>query len=69
MAGAVAGLYVGRLLTQPAIPSLESGTSFPRPRVLKEFDLIDTQGIKASPASLSGHPSLVFFGFTHCPDV
>ncbi len=69
VAGTIAGTYVGRMLTQPAIPSLESGTSFPRPRALAEFDLVDTQGRKSSPASLSGHPSLVFFGFTHCPDV
>ncbi|HEY6126419.1 MAG TPA: SCO family protein [Steroidobacteraceae bacterium] len=68
-AGGIAGLYVGRMLTRPAIPSLEAGTSYPRPKVLAEFDLVDTRGNKTSPATLSGHPSLVFFGFTYCPDV
>src|SRR5690349_14976063 len=66
---AIAGIYVARLVTQPAIPSLESGTSLPAPRVLPEFNLVDAHGTPASPATLGGHPTLVFFGFTHCPDV
>ena len=69
LAAAVAGVYVARTLSQPAVPSLESGTSLPRPRVLADFVLVDTQGAVASPASLRTHPTLVFFGFTHCPDV
>jgi protein SCO1/2 len=66
---AFAGVYVARMLNQPAVPSLESGTSLPQPRVLAEFNLVDTQGKPASTAALRGHPTLVFFGFTHCPDV
>src|ERR1044072_8935510 len=68
-AAALAGVYVARTLSQPAVPSLEAGTSFPQARVLPQFDLLDTRGAAASPASLRGHPTLVFFGFTHCPDV
>ena len=66
---AVAGVYVARILNQPAVPSLESGTSLPRPRVLADFNLVDTNGAAATLATLRGHPTLVFFGFTHCPDV
>ena len=66
---ALAGVYIARTLHQPAVTSLESGTSLPRPKVLADFDLVDTQGAAASPASLRTHPTLVFFGFTHCPDV
>jgi protein SCO1 len=66
---ALAGVYVARMLGQPVVPSLESGTSLPQARVLPEFNLVDTQGAAASPAALRGHPTLVFFGFTHCPDV
>lgn len=66
---ALAGVYVARMLSQPAVPSLESGTSLPQARVLPEFSLVDTQGKPTSPAALRGHPTLVFFGFTHCPDV
>ena len=69
LAAAVAGAYIARTLSQPAIASLESGTLLPQPKVLADFDLVDTQGAAASPASLRTHPTLVFFGFTHCPDV
>jgi protein SCO1 len=69
VAAALAGIYVARTLNQPAVPSLEAGTSLPAPRVLAPFNLLDTQGAAATPASLRGHPTLVFFGFTHCPDV
>jgi protein SCO1/2 len=69
LAAAVAGVYVARTLSQPAIASLESGTSLPRAKVLTDFNLVDTQGAAASPATLRTHPTLVFFGFTHCPDV
>jgi protein SCO1/2 len=68
-AAALAGVYVARLVSQPAVASLESGTAFPQPRALADFDLVDTQGAHRGPASLRGHPTLVFFGFTHCPDV
>jgi cytochrome oxidase Cu insertion factor (SCO1/SenC/PrrC family) len=65
LAAAVAGVFAARTLSKPAIPSLESGTSLPRPKVLADFNLVDTQGAAASPASLRTHPTLVFFGFTH----
>ena len=66
---ALAGVYVARIVSQPAVPSLESGTSLPQPRVLPDFNLVDTHDAPASKAALRGHPTLVFFGFTHCPDV
>jgi protein SCO1 len=69
LAAAFAGVYVARLVSQPAVPSLESGTSLPRPKVLSGFNLVDTQGAAATEVSLRDHPTLVFFGFTHCPDV
>jgi protein SCO1/2 len=33
------------------------------------FQLIDQNGKQISDRDLKGHPSLVFFGFTHCPEV
>ena len=66
---AIAGVYVARMVSQPAAASLESGTVLRQPRVLAEFSLVDTRGASASPRELRGHPTLVFFGFTHCPDV
>src|SRR5689334_10637390 len=69
LAAAVAGMYLARSLNQPAVAQLESGTALPVPGELAAFDLVDTQGKPVSPAQLRGHPTLVFFGFTYCPDV
>ena len=69
MAAALAGVYVARMFNQPAVPSLEAGTSLPVARPLAPFDLVDSAGASVSPTTLRGHPTLVFFGFTHCPDV
>ncbi len=33
------------------------------------FQLVDQDGARVTEALLKGKPSLVFFGFTHCPDV
>jgi protein SCO1/2 len=33
------------------------------------FHLIDQNGKPASDADMTGHPYLVFFGYTHCPDI
>src|SRR3569833_2985883 len=33
------------------------------------FQLVDQSGHTVTDKSLQGHPSLIFFGFTHCPDV
>ena len=33
------------------------------------FQLVDQDGRPVSDLDLKGHPFLVFFGFTHCPDV
>jgi len=66
---ALAGAYVARTLNAPAVPSLERGTALPEARVVPDFNLVDTHGKPMTSAGLRGHPTLVFFGFTHCPDV
>ena len=33
------------------------------------FQLTDQGGQTVTEKSLQGHPTLIFFGFTHCPDV
>jgi protein SCO1/2 len=33
------------------------------------FQLTDQSGGVVTEASLQGHPTLIFFGFTHCPDI
>ena len=69
LAAGIAGMYLARSMMDPVVASLESGTAFPQPSPLSEFNLVDTKGAAVTPAELRGHPTLVFFGFTHCPDV
>lgn len=33
------------------------------------FQLVDQNGAARSEADLNGHVSLIFFGYTHCPDI
>jgi protein SCO1 len=68
LSAAVAGFYLARHVDRPA-PTLASGTWFPQARPWAEFSLTDGNGAAFTRANLLGHPSLVFFGFTHCPDV
>ena len=37
--------------------------------ILKNLNLIDHNGIEFNRASLNEKPSLLFFGFTHCPEI
>jgi len=41
----------------------------PTPRDFGEVNLVDHRGQPFTRESLKGHWTLVFFGFTHCPDV
>lgn len=68
LAAAAAGYMVSRQLAH-AVPQLASGTALPQPRQLPQFALTDQDGAPFGKAELSGRPSLLFFGFTHCPDV
>ena len=51
------------------LPSLERVYVNPEPRPINDFVLIDHQGQERRFSSLRGQPALVFFGFTHCPDI
>jgi protein SCO1/2 len=69
LAASVAGMFLAKALMKPVVASLESGTALPQPAPLAPFNLVDTTGSPITPAGLRGHPTLAFFGFTHCPDV
>ncbi len=64
----VAGALLARTIT-PGSVNLHSGTWLPQPRSLTEFHLQDLSGREFTRDDLRGHPTLLFFGFTHCPDV
>ncbi len=67
-AAVLLGALLGRMLATTSVP-LQSGTWLPQPRLLPEFHLQDLAGADFSLKSLRGHPTLLFFGFTNCPDV
>jgi protein SCO1 len=48
---------------------LTTGTFITPSRELPEFSLIDQQGRAFGSADLRGHWSLLFFGYTNCPDL
>jgi protein SCO1 len=50
-------------------PTLEGGLSYPEPRLLPPFSLDRADGGRLEQADLAGHWTLVFIGFTHCPDI
>lgn len=67
---AVGGAWAARDLASPrAGLQLASGTWLPEPRSTGDFALTDQSGAPFTQASLIGEPSIVTFGFTHCPDV
>ncbi|MEO5628160.1 MAG: SCO family protein [Thermomonas sp.] len=54
---------------EPSMPAVTSMTLLPTPRVLPEFTLQQSDGTLLTNQELQGHWTLVFLGFTHCPDV
>jgi len=52
-------LMTGRLINDPNTTGFGGGT----------YSLIDGSGAKVDQTMFTGHPSLLFFGYTHCPDV
>jgi len=73
VAWAVAAIVVGigaALYTRFDAPvALHAGTSLPKPRPIGEFSLVNQDGGPFVRATLEDRWSLVFTGFTHCPDL
>jgi len=58
------------VLWRRAVPAVEltTGTFLTHAQALPEFSLIDQNGKAFGSANLRGHWSLLFFGYTNCPD-
>lgn len=69
VAAALGGVTAARLLGGHGNVNLTTGTWLPTRRPVAEFHLQDLSGHDFSLLNLQGHPTLLFFGFTHCPDV
>ena len=65
VAVAAAGLAVARSLR----PHLYAGTVLQSPQPAPEFTLAAHTGAEVSPADHRGEIVLLYFGYTHCPDV
>jgi protein SCO1/2 len=69
---AALGLWAGhRWLAgrAPAQPQLQAVKPFDHARELPAFSLRQSDGTPLVPGELKGHWTIVFLGFTHCPDV
>lgn len=72
VAAALGGLAARYLLRPPApvpLPAPNAITLLPTPRTLPAFTLQQAGGAPLTQESLKGHWTVVFLGFTHCPDV
>lgn len=68
VAGA-AGMLLSRQLAPGSATALASGTLLEPARPLPAMDLLDQRGAAFGPERWRGRWSLMFFGFTSCPDI
>ena len=72
LAVAVAGLFAGLAVfgdRSPPPVQTRAVQLFPQPRAVPAFSLQRGDGSALTTDTLRGHWTLVFLGFTHCPDV
>jgi protein SCO1/2 len=69
LAAAGAGVGAAVLLSREEPLTLGAGTALDAPRALPEFSLLDPSGGAFTRADLEGRWSLLFAGFTNCPDI
>jgi protein SCO1 len=65
-AGLIAGHYAFHA-QRPPLPQTDA-LMLHEPKPLPDFSLTDTSGRPFTKQSLAGHWSLLYFGYTHCPD-
>ncbi|MGD2167186.1 MAG: SCO family protein [Gammaproteobacteria bacterium] len=57
------------LIPRRAVPPPEAATEWPESRALPATQFVDHNGNAFSTADLTAGFTLMFFGFTHCPDI
>lgn len=71
LAATLAGAWAARtwLERRAEPPATRVAAVYREPRALPAFELVAHDGSRFDNARLQGHWSIVFFGFTNCPDV
>jgi protein SCO1/2 len=69
MLSATAGVTLWKMTQMRQNPVFSSLIVLPEPRIIDDFALQDDSGQLFSLEQLRGNWTLMFFGFTHCPDV
>ena len=66
----IAGIVTFMMVEQaPQAGPPQTAMLFPEQSALPDFELLDHEGNAVGRDVFQGHWNLVFFGFTHCPDV
>jgi len=67
------GLLASKAFFQNGNPDVRAAMQtvrlFPQPRALPAYALRQSDGTQLVPGELAGHWTVVFLGFTHCPDI
>ena len=64
------GLWLGlRSHAPPQPPPMQSAQVYPQPRPLPAFSLTQSDGMPLTAADWQGRYTLLFFGYTRCPDI
>lgn len=64
-----AGYWLGHRQAPPLVPPAVAGFLWPDSPTLQPFELRDETGQPFTQAALHDRWTLLFFGFTHCPDI
>lgn len=68
VAAAAGGVFLSTSVFNRS-PSLEEARIYDAPRPIPDFELESTQSDVANNTSLKGHWTLLFTGYTYCPDI
>ena len=63
------GLWLGQRFFAESPPKLENAVLYPAPRAIPEFHLTQANGSPLTLAEWRGRWTVVYFGYTSCPDV